>query len=163
MDSTAALGFARSVSIPLNAVQLYDRALDAWTWTFGKEPGASLKRSDRGQGIIEGVARMPFRSEMLTGREETMGIIQYRITIHVKAGECRTVISEVSHTGNRTTPRGGIHAGLLTKGEMPAKRVAGLGRTNAVRLHGELKETATTRIQGLMQAFESRLRASVEP
>jgi hypothetical protein len=161
-ENTSALTLSRSVSIPLNAVQLHDNAMEAWTWTFGKEPGAVLKRSDREQGVIEGVARLPFRSQMLTGREESMGTIQYRVSIQVRAGECRTVVSELSHTGNRTTPKGGIHVGQLTRGEMPARRVGGLGGNNTARLHAELKEAATARITAVMQAFESRLRASVE-
>ncbi len=163
MDSTTALGFSRALSIPMNAVRMYDRAMEAWTWTFGKEPGATLKRHDRDQGVIEGTARIPFRSSMLTGREETMGILQYRITIHVRAGECRTVVSEVVHTGNRSTARGGIHLGTLTRGQMPAGRVGGLGRGNVVRLHGEMKTTATERINTVIQAFESRMRAYAEP
>ena len=31
----SALSFSRSVNVPLNGVQLYDKALDAWNWTFG--------------------------------------------------------------------------------------------------------------------------------
>ncbi|MBX2980947.1 MAG: hypothetical protein KF905_16790 [Flavobacteriales bacterium] len=162
-DSTAALHFSRSLSVPLNAVQLYDQALAAWTWTFGKEPGATLRRSDREQGVIEGTARMPFRSEMLVGREESMGVVQFRISIHVKAGECRTVISELTHSGNRTTPNGGIHLGLLTKGELPPRKVTGLGRTNLVRLYAEVKNVGTAHVTALMQAFEARLRANLEP
>ena len=159
----AALTFSRSVNIPLNAVQLYDKALDAWTWTFGREPGAMLKRSDRDQGVLEGVARVNFRSEMLTNREETMGVVHYRVVVQVRAGECRVVVSELTHVGNRAAPRGGIHVGPLTKGIDPPTRVSGMGRSNVQRLYADMKEVATKQITSVMQAFEARLRASVEP
>lgn len=159
----AALNFSRSMSIPLNAVHLFDKALEAWTWTFGQEPGASLKRSDRSGGIIEGTARVNFRSEMLTGREESMGVIQYRVTIMIHAGECRLTVSELTHIGNRSAPRGGIHCGLLTRGLDPTVRVPGLGHGNVQRLYADLKSVSSTRITAVMQSFEARLRASAEP
>lgn len=162
-DSTAALQYTRSLSVPLNVFQLYDHALTAWTWTFGKEPGATLRRSSREEGIIEGTARIPFRSQMLTGREESMGVIQYRVTIHLKAGECRTVVSELTHIGNKTTPNGGIHLGLLTKAEVPPKKVSGMGRSNVARLYAEVKALGASHVTAMMQAFEARLRADLEP
>ena len=142
---------------------LFDKATEAWTWTFGKEPGAKLLRSERAEGIIEATARLNFRSEMLTGREESMGIVQYRVLVNVRAGECRIAISELTHTGNRTTARGGMHMGLLAKGEDPLRKVPGMGGSNARRLYAEIKAVSQARITGLLQAFESRLKASVEP
>jgi hypothetical protein len=162
-DDAAPLSFNRSVSVPLNAVQLFDKALVAWTWSFGREPGAKLLRSDREQGILEAVARLNFRSEMLTNREESMGVVSYHITIRIKPGECTTQITELVHTGNRNTSMGGVHLGLLPKGDTPAQRTPGMGKANAQRLLVEVKSTATTRIQALMAAFESRLRAASEP
>lgn len=157
------MSFNRSVSVPLNAVQLYDKALEAWNWTYGNEPGAKLLRSDREQAVLEGVARLNFRSEMLTMREESMGVVSYHITIRIKPGECTTHITEIVHTGNRNTSFGGVHLGLLPQGTTPIKRTPGMGKANAERLLAEVKGAATTRIQGLMAAFESRLRASSEP
>ena len=157
------MSFNRSVSVPLNAVQLFDKALEAWTWSFGREPGAKLLRSDREQGILEGTARLNFRSEMLTNREESMGVVSYRVTIRIKPGECSTQITEVVHTGNHNTTLGGVHLGILPKGDTPAHRTPGMGKANAQRLLVEVKSTATTRIQALMAAFESRLRAASEP
>lgn len=162
-DSTAALRFTRSVSVPLNALRLYDVALDAWTWTWGRQPGATLRRADRQEGVIEGEAQVPFRSQMLTGREESMGIVRYRVVVRVKAGECLTVVSDMAHTGNRTTPRGGVHLGSLTQGEMPTVRVPGMGRNNVVRLYAEVKQVSTEHIRQVMQAFDARLRAMAEP
>lgn len=161
-DTAAAVSYTRSVGVPLNAFQLYDKALDAWTWTFGREPGAALRRNDREQGSIEGTARINFRSEMLTGREESMGVIAYRVHIQVQNGSSRITVSELEHTGNRATPRGGIHLGRLTKGTMPTRRVPGMGRANVERLYAEVKARAQERIGTLMQAYEARLRANAD-
>lgn len=155
--------YTRSVSVPLNGLQLFDKVLEAWTWTFGKEPGARLLVKDREQGVLEATARVNFRSEMLTMREESMGTIQYHITLQVRAGECRTLVSEFIHTGNKTTARGGVHLGLLTRAASPTKRVPGMGRGNSQRLYAEVKQQADGRVNALIQAFESRLRASVTP
>lgn len=161
-DTSGAISYSRSVSVPLNAYQLYDKALDAWTWTFGKEPGAVLRRSDRESGMIEGTARVNFRSTMLTGREESMGTITYRVTIQVRAGGSRITVNELVHSGNRAALRGGIHMGILARGSGPQQRVPGLGRANSERLYAELKEHSHSRITQLMQAFEARLRANAE-
>lgn len=158
-----ALSFSRSVSAPLNALQFHDRALDAWNWTFGKEPGAKVVRSERDAGLIEGTARMNFRSVMLTGREESMGTISYSVQIQIRAGECRVSITDLNHTGNRNTANGGFHLKQLMRVDTDANRVPGIGRTNAVRLHEELRELAEQRITDLLQAFESHIRARLEP
>lgn len=156
----APLIISRSVSVPLNAAQLFDAATQAWTWTFGKEPGAKVIRSDRGTGVIEGTARMNYRSTQLSLREETMGTVQYRVRVEVKAGECRVVVSELVHTGNKGTARGGVHLGKLTQGDLPAERVRGTGRANVVRIHAEMKEQVQAHIGGLVQGLHSRLRAA---
>lgn len=158
-----ALSFSRSISAPFNAVQFHDRALDAWTWTFGKEPGAKLLRSDRESGSIEGTARINFRSVMLTAREESMGTIGYSVQIHVRAGECRVSITNLSHTGNRSTTSGGVHVKQLMRVDTDANRVTGVGRSNAVRLHAELRETAERHITSVLQAFEWHIRTRSEP
>ncbi len=162
-DSTAGLSFTRSTTVPLNAVMLFDRAMEAWTWTFGKEPGGKLLRNDRAAGVIEGTARVNFRSGMLSNREETMGTIQYRVIINITTGECRVMISELEHTGNRSSPSGGIHAGPLVRSAVPPHRVRGMGRSSSMKLYAEVKEVATARINSLMQAFDARLRAGAAP
>ena len=162
-EPAAPITYTRSVSVPLNGVQLFDKVVEAWTWTFGKEPGAKVLLKEREQGVLEATARVNFRSEMLTMREESMGIIQYHITLQVRAGECRTVISELIHSGNKNTARGGVHLGLLTRAEAPSRKVQGMGRGNVQRLYTEVKQQADARINALIQAFESRLRASVAP
>jgi hypothetical protein len=161
-DSTAALLVSRSVSVPLNNLKLFDSALEAWTWTFGQEPGAKLVRSDREQGILEGTARLNFRSQMLTNREETMGVIQYKVIINVRSGECRTMVTEFTHSGNSNGPRNGIHLGMLTRRIIPPVRTPGMGRNNAIRLYKELKDISTLRANTLLAAFEARLRSGMD-
>jgi hypothetical protein len=158
-----ALSFSRTTSIPLNKVQLHDRALEALAATFGREPGAKVLLTDRESGTIEAVARMNFRSEMLTGREETMGTIAYSIHVQVNAGELRVVVSALAHTGNRNTARGGISVGKLMRDDVHAQTTAGLGRSNVVRVHAELRELATTKINSLLQSMEAYIRANMEP
>lgn len=162
-DSSASVTYSRTVRAPLNGLLLFDKALDAWTWTFGREPGARLQLSERATGQIEGTARVNYRSAQLSLREETMGAVQYRVVITVKAGECRIHVGELTHTGNRSTPRGGVHLGLLTRGEAPSRRLQGVGGGTAKRIHTEVKAVADARIVALLQAFEARLKAQVEP
>ncbi|HRH38211.1 MAG TPA: hypothetical protein PK760_07695 [Flavobacteriales bacterium] len=163
-DGVAApITYARSISVPLNGLLLFDKVNEAWTWTFGKEPGAKLLLSDRDNGLIEGSARVNFRSKQLLLREESMGPIQYHVVLNVRAGECRVTVSELVHTGNKTTTIGGVHMGLLTKSPDPIRRIRGAGGGNARRLYAEVKSVADQRILAVLQAFEARLRASAEP
>jgi hypothetical protein len=157
-----ALSYSRSVNVALNAVQLHDKALEAWTWTFGKEPGARLLSSDRTNGSLDATARFNFRSVMLTMREETMGVVQYKVTIRVSAGECRVMVTDLSHTGNRNTTMGGIHVGALMRATTVGRKVPGMSRSNALRLQQELQEAADDRIKALLNAFEARLRANAQ-
>ena len=163
MDTVGPVRYTRSISVALNAFMLHDKALDAWTWTFGKEPGAQLRLNDRQAGVIEGNARVNFRSEMLVGREESMGVIAYRVQVMVRPGEARITVSELTHTGNRNTARGGIHMGLITRAPRPQQRATGLSRANEERLYAELRTAAHERISALLQAFEARLRSNAEP
>ena len=161
--SASAISYTRSIAVPLNGVMLFDKVNEAWTWTFGKEPGAKVLRRDREGGVIEGSARVNFRSAGLLLRDESMGVIQYHVVLNVHAGECRVTVNELVHTGNKTTPRGGVHLGLLTRAQDPPQKVRGAGGGNAKRLYAEAKQVADTRITTLLQTFEARLRASAEP
>lgn len=158
----SALTYSRSVNVALNAVQLHDKALEAWTWTFGKEPGARLLSSDRSSGSIDAVARFNFRSIMLSMREETMGVVQYKVTIRLSAGECRVMVTDLNHIGNRNTTMGGIHVGPLMRASTVGRKIPGMSRSNAMRLQQELQEAANERIKAVMNAFEARLRANAQ-
>jgi len=163
VDRGTALTMARSISAPLNAVQLHDAAVDAWTWSFGKEPGARLLLTDRTAGTLKGTARLNFRSTMLTGREETMGTVSYTVSIQVQPGECRITIADLIHTGNKNTARGGIHLKQLMRSDEDAHRTSGMSRSNVVRLHQELRTASTEHLTGLLQTFEARMRSRIEP
>lgn len=163
IPTPVALFYSRSITVPLNGPLLHDKAVDAWNWTFGKEPGARVLRSIREEGVLEGTARVNFRSQRLWLRDESMGPIQYRVTLQVKAGECKVNVNELIHTGNRTTARGGVHLGLLTQGDRPLKDSPGTSMSGLQRTYAEAKEVAEARIHALLQAFEARLRASAEP
>jgi len=157
-----ALSFSRSVSVPLNAAQLFNAASEAYTWTFGKEPGAKMLLTDKAKGTLKGTARMNFRSAMLTGREETMGTVSYVVLAQVSAGECRLTVTELVHTGNKNISRGGIHLKQLVRNDDQVYPAGGMGRSNLIRVHRELREASTAHITGLLQAFEARLRASLD-
>ncbi|HOZ41088.1 MAG TPA: hypothetical protein PLL25_09805 [Flavobacteriales bacterium] len=159
----SALSFSRSVNVPLNGVQLYDKALDAWNWTFGREPGAKLLQSKREDGTLDGFARFNFRSAMLTMREESMGTVQYKVVIRIVPGECRVLVTELVHSGNASTSLGGVHIGPISRGKDPLSRTPGLSRSNAQRLLAELQERSIQRVEALLNGFEARLRASAEP
>lgn len=157
------IAYARSIPVPLNAVLLFDKAHDAWTWTFGKEPGAKVLLSDRENGVLEGMARVNFRSEGMWLRQESMGVVQYHVTLTARAGECTVRVTQLSHTGNRTSPRGGVHLGQLTRSPDPPTRIRGASIPSRRRLYAEVKDVAESRVQALLGAFEARLRASAEP
>jgi len=161
--NVTALSFSRSMSIPLNGVKLYDGALEAWTWTFGKEPGAKVEQADRSAGLLNGSARLNFRSKMLNGREESMGTISYRIHIQITPGECRVVVSDLTHTGNRNTARGGIHLGQLRRTDGDVRPKVGMSHSAAVDLHREMRMAINERITSLLQTMEARIRAQMEP
>ena len=158
-DPGVELTYARSISVMLTNEQLHDLALDAWTWTFGTQPGARIIRNDRSTGAIEATARFNFRSSMLTMREETMGVVEYKVTIRAGDGECRVQVTDVTHTGNRSTTMGGVHAGVLTR-EHGGRRIRGMSRAHGMELRGELLEAGDRNIGAMLDGFEARLRAN---
>lgn len=92
-----------------------------------------------------------------------MGTVQYKVFIRVKPGECRVLVTELTHSGNSNTTLGGVHIGLIPRGKDPMQRTPGLSKVNAQRLLAELQERSSLRMQVLLNAFEARLRASAEP
>lgn len=162
-DSTAALSFSSSCSLPMNHVQVYAAALEAWQVTFGREPGAALDVKDPEGAALEGRAYIRFRSTQLIGREETMGIISYHVRIQARNGECRILVTDIRHVGNRNSRMGATSVGLLTNASAPPQKVRGMGHKNGVMLWNELKEVAERDIKELERRFGSHLRESTEP
>jgi hypothetical protein len=159
VDTTAALSFSSRASLPMNHAQVLQQAREAWQASFGKEPGARLLQVDEASATLEGTAYIRFRSGQLVGREETMGIISYRVTVEARNGECRTHVSDLRHVGNHKAQRGGIDVGLLTNGTVPPNRIKGISYRSSVQLWNDLKDTASEEAQRLLRTFESNLRA----
>jgi hypothetical protein len=158
-DTGEQLNYVLSVTTGPTAERLHEHALEAWTWTFGVQPGARILRVDGSTGEIDATARFNFRSAMLTMREETMGVVEYKVTIRTGAGECRVQVSDLTHTGNRSTTLGGVHAGPLTR-HPGGRRIRGMSRMHGAQLQGELVEASDRHMEALFDAFEARLRAN---
>jgi hypothetical protein len=161
-DTAAAHSHSASFTLPMNSVQVYDRAMEAWKYSFGQEPGARITKADRSAGTIEGQARVNYRSEVLIGREETMGIIAYRVIIHSEAGKCRVLVTDMDHTGNVHTYRGGIHFGRITRSISPSQRVRGMSGRNAERVLEDMKKQSDGRILEVLKRFGNHIR-TVDP
>ena len=161
-DVPVALTVTRSVSVPLNTLQLFDKAMESYKWTFGKEPGAQLIRSDRESGIIEAIARVNFRSDQLSMREESMGVIGYKILINTHAGECTVLVTEFIHKGNHGPNRAAIDLRLLTISTAPIDPPIRMAHSNLVKLYSNAKESANDRVLKVMQDFCSRIRVGNE-
>lgn len=157
-----ALGITRRMSIPLNGLLLFDQVVEAWKWTFGNEPGAKILISDRESGVLEGSARINFRSELLPGREQSMGNVAYHVKFQIHAGECSAMVSGFVHTGNKNAYRRAVNMGQLMRNEDHVTHAVGLSHTFTVKLHAELRSLAETRINGLLQTMEARIRANLE-
>ncbi|MCB9170720.1 MAG: hypothetical protein H6597_06600 [Flavobacteriales bacterium] len=153
-----ALGHASSVSLPMSKAMVYARALEAWRSIIALEPGATLITQDPDAGIIEGTARIRFRSEALAGREQTMGNITYRIRIQALHGECRIAFTSFRHTGNPGATRGPIDLGTLTASGPPLERPPGLSWSIASRIMDEARTAALDRALTLTRHFEASLR-----
>ncbi len=160
-DTAAALTFNHAYSVPLARAQVFDAALRAWAQSFGREPGAGLGHTDRENGVIEGTARIKYRGVPLTAREETMGVISYRVMIQAGNGECTVMVTHLVHTGNRGAMNGGMDFGVLTGG-IPEKH-PGVSHRNAQRICADMRTQSTDRITALLNAFGASLRMAVEP
>lgn len=157
-DPEGGVSYHATYNLPLNGLQMHDRALEAWNRTFGREPGAILQRNDREGGNLEGHARINYRSIPLVGREETMGTVGYRVVIRSEPGKCRLMVTDLKHTGNRNTMRGGVHFGRLTHQVRPAERIGGMGQRNAERIWEDIKAQSDAHMQRLLHNFGLQMR-----
>ena len=162
-QESAALSFTHTFGVPLARAQMFDAAMLSWERTFGLEPAAVLGRNDRASGVIEGTARINYRSGPLTAREETMGVIAYRVMVQAGNGECTVLVTHLVHSGNRGAMRGGLDFGLLTGASVPAGGHPGVSHRNAARLMDDMRMQATDRITALFNAFGSVLRQAAGP
>lgn len=163
VDTNAALTVSASVSVPLNHVQVLEKAREAWKASFGTEPGARLEPPDTDASTFDGVAYLRFRSEQLVGREETMGIITYRVQVQARNGTCHVLVTDFRHVGNREAFRGPTDVGLLTRNTAPPRKIKGMGRRNGQELWDDMKRVARLRAEELVAAFGANLRQLAGP
>ena len=152
------LTFSDAIALQLSKAQAFELSLQAWEYSFGQQPGATLLQVDTANGRIEGSARVNFRSTGLGSREATMGAISYRITVEARNGQCLVRIAQLEHTGNRSAPGGGVDLGPIYAGERPVRKTAGISQGTAQRLNADMRTQATGKVQEAMHAFASRLR-----
>lgn len=157
-DSTQALTLGAAYSVPLSTTQVMERARLAWAQTFGREPGATLNPANDRPDQLEGSAHFNFRSRDITGREETMGRVSYRVRIVASNGGCEVSIGPFSHTGNRSAMRGGTDLGVITTGGPAVKRPTGLSSRTVTGLLAEIRQQARQKGEGLLRNFGALLR-----
>lgn len=156
--ATGQFMLSEDIGLAMNKAQVLAAAQDAWSGSFGQEPGGQIVLVDADNGLLEGTARMNYRSRMLMGREETMGAIAYQVTVQATNGQCHVRIHDLRHTGNRGAKGGGINAGLIMEGSAPLEHYPGVGLNISKRMHADIREAATARLQETMRRFVARLR-----
>ena len=162
-DSATPLSSSETFGLPLARAQVFDAAMLAWQRSFGREPHAELLLQDRANGTLEGQGRINYRSTQLIGREESMGVISYRVIVQASNGSCTVQVTNLRHSGNRAAQRGGLNMGVLLNGAPPAGKVPGYSHRNIKQLHADMRERATERIKSLMNSFGATLRAAPGP
>ena len=158
-----ALQFTRTVNVPLSKGQVGALVKAAWENSFALDPGARLEAPTADGRSFEGAARVPFRSSMLIGREQSAGNIRYRVTIVAENGSCQVRVTNINHTGSAAAKGGAISIGPLRETPPPDLRLPGLSRSNGTALFIEVRDAATARLKLLLDRFESTLRDRAQP
>jgi hypothetical protein len=156
------LVITETIALPLSMVQVEQAALSAWPYSFGLEPGARLGMEDPGTGRMEGTARFNFRSSTVGNRLQTLGVINYTVTIQAENGQCRVRISHFSHKGNSNATEGAIDLGTIYAAQRPQERIPGISMGTADRLHMDMRTQVTARLQEVIKTFSSGLRSAAE-
>lgn len=159
-DVTGRFLLTEEVGVPLSRGALVKAAHLAWEQSFALEPGARLMREDAENGVIEGQARVNYRSRVLAAREETMGTITYQVSIQLRNGQCIVRVHDLVHRGNRDAPGGGMDIGPVMHGEAPAEHYPGLGLSTSRKLHADVRQAAGDRIREVARTFTNILRRS---
>lgn len=160
IDANGRLAIMEEIGVPLSRLALVNAARTAWDRSFALEPGARLLRTDAENGVIEGTARVNFRSTVLTAREETQGTITYQVSIHLRNGLCTVHVHDLVHRGNRDAAGGGLDIGPIASGDAPAEHYPGMGLNASRRLHEDARSAAAARIKELLRVFGGVLRAA---
>jgi hypothetical protein len=157
------LVITEEVGLAMSKAQVMSAAQAAWESSFGGEPGGHLTLVDTENGIMEGTARMNYRSKMLAAREETMGVVTYAVTVQARNGQCHLRIHNVHHTGNRAARGGGISMGPVMEGTAPDEHYPGMSLGASRRMHSDLRAAAEARLMEVARKFTARLRLSGTP
>lgn len=152
------VSWTEAVGLSLNKAQVLEKAQMAWAASFGQEPGARVVRTDAENGVLEGEARLNYRSSMLMAREETLGSLYYKVTITAKNGQCTVRAHDLTHVGNHGARGGGLDVGPIYEGTAPERHYQGLGLAASRRLHDDMRTQAATRISAVIRTFSARLR-----
>lgn len=155
VQNTEPLVIKGSVTLSASAEEIISRMNRAWKYSFGQEPAAKLL--DKSSDQMTAKAHFYYKSETLTAREDTRGIISYNIVLQAQDGKCNYTIDQFVHRGNTTSRGGGIHFGRLMKGLDPGRKVRGLGRRNIQRIHEDMKLQVEKRMNKLLEIFEQQL------
>ena len=162
LDAPRPLVINEAVALPLSMAQVELAARDAWQYSFGQQPGAQLMLVDAGTGRVEGIARFNYRSSSVGSREQTLGVITYKISIQAENGQCRIRISHFLHSGNKNAPGGSVDLGAIYTGPRPSERVPGISLGTAQRLHQDMRTQVSAQVREVIKVFSSRMRQAVE-
>lgn len=152
------VSWTESIGLSLNKAQVLDKAQMAWEASFGQEPGARVVHIDTENGVLEGEARLNYRSSMLMAREETQGGLYYKVTVTAKNGQCTVRVHDLLHSGNHGARGGGVDAGPIYEGTAPEHHYPGLSLPTSRRLHEDMRTQAATRISSVIRVFSARMR-----
>lgn len=153
--TVAPLSYSGSIKVNGQKNEVIERMNRAWKYSFGQEPAAKLLIKSPNE--LKASAQYYFKSETLTARNETRGVISYSIILKAEDGKCIYEIQEFVHRGNTTIRTGGIHFGRLMEGPDPDRKVRGLGRKNAQRIHEEMKNQLSDRLNKVLATFKQQL------
>ncbi|MBS1936838.1 MAG: hypothetical protein JSS84_03390 [Bacteroidetes bacterium] len=151
-----------SVALPLSMAQVEKAARAAWPFTFGEEPGAKVLEDAPGSGRLEGSARFNFRASTVGNRLQTLGVINYHISISAENGQCKLRFGQFTHTGNANAPGGAVSIGPLYEGDRPLDPVPGIGILVAARLHEDMRQQVVAHVREVAGRFAQRLRMDAE-
>ena len=152
------ISLSDEISMAMNKAQVMEAALQAWSISFGQQPGAKQLINDVENSILEGTARVNFRSRMIMFREETMGSISYTVSIKALNGQCNVRVHNFRHSGNRNAPDGGLDFGTICDADAPLVHYEGMGLALSRKMHADARKLALDKVQEILRAFSARLR-----
>lgn len=158
MDGPRRLVIAEDIALPMSSTQVEQAVRKAWPFSFGLEPGAGPLPAEAVNGRFEADARFNFRSTATNSRLQSLGVVNYHISIRAGNGQCKVLISQFDHTGNRNAPGGAVNLGPLYAGERPPDRIPGISMGTATRLHKDMRDQVSDHLQKVLKAFAAQLR-----